>query len=74
MIIGKDKEKVRLMEVDLKLAREQLIEQLRSDMEEIAHELETKGLVETGQPPCYKLYHDIGRCSGWLSEERRHKG
>ena len=73
MIIGKDKERVRLMEVDLKLARE-LIEQLRSDMEEIAHELETNTLVEIVLPPYYKLYHDIGRCSGWLSEERRHKG
>jgi hypothetical protein len=73
MIIGKDKERVRLMEVDLKLARE-LIEQLQSDMEEIAHELKTNTLVETMLPPYYKLYHDIGRCSGWLSEERRHKG
>lgn len=73
MIIGKDKERVRLMEVDLKLAKE-LIEQLRSDMEEIAHELETKAFVETIFPPYQKLYHDIGRCSGWLSEERRHKG
>lgn len=73
MIIGKDKERVRLMEVELKLARE-LIEQLRFDMEKIAHELETNTLVETALPPYYKLYHDIGRCSGWLSEERRHKG
>lgn len=73
MIIGKDKEKVRLMEVDLKLARE-LIEDLRSDMEDIAYEVATNNIVETGRPPCYKLYHDIGRCSGWLSEERRHKG
>ena len=73
MIIGKDKERIRLMNVDLKLARE-LIEQLRSDMEEIAHELETNNLVETVLPPYHKLYHDIGRCSGWLSEERRHKG
>lgn len=73
MIIGKDKERTRLMEVDLKLARE-LIEQLRSDMEEIAHELKTNNLVETALPPYHKLYHDIGLCSGWLTEERRHKG
>ena len=74
MIIGeKDKERVRLMEIDLKLARE-LIEQIRSDMEDIVHEGETFGLVETVLPPYCKLYQDIGRCSGWLSEERRHKG
>jgi len=73
MIIGKDKERVRLMEVDLKLARE-LIEELRSDMEEIAHELQTNHFVEAMRPPYYKLYSDIGACSGWLSEEKRHKG
>lgn len=73
MIIGKDKERVRLMEVDLELARE-LIEQIRSDMEEIARKLQTNNIVETVFPPYSKLYHDIGRCSGWLSEERRHKG
>lgn len=73
MIIGKDKERVRLMEVNLKLARE-LIEKLRSDMEEIAHELETNHLGETVLSPYWKLYHDIGRCSGWLSEEKHHKG
>ena len=73
MIIGKDKERVRLMEVDLKLARE-LIEQLQSDMEEIAHELEANNLAKTVLPPYHKLYNDIGRCSGWLSEKRHHKG
>ena len=30
--------------------------------------------IKTVFPPYQKRYHDIGHCSGWLSEERRHKG
>ena len=73
MIIGKDKERVRLMEIDLKLARE-LIEKVRDDMEMIAKDLAKKDPAILANDPYWVLYHDIGRCSGWLSESKRHKG
>lgn len=58
------------MNVDLQLAKE-LIEAVRGDMEEIALDLQKNDFVNTIQYPYSKLYHDIGRCSGWLQEHEK---
>lgn len=68
MIIGeKDRERVRLLEVHLKLANE-LIEEIRGDLEEIAEKLRSDEIVDTTDYPYMKLYQDIGYCSGHLQE------
>ena len=69
MIIGKDKERVRRMNIDLQLA-EELIEKIQYDMACIADNLHAEKLVDTTDFPYTLLYHDIGRCIGWLE----HKG
>lgn len=66
MIIGeKDRERVRLLEIYLRLAND-LIKGIRSDMEEIAGELYNEGIVNTTDYPYAKLYEDIGKCTGHL--------
>lgn len=65
MIIGKDKERVRLLEVECQLAKE-LIETIRNDMERIRDELYDKNIVDITSDPYWKLSDDIGRCSGHL--------
>lgn len=70
MIIGKDKERVRQLEIEAKLAKE-LITAIRSDLEVIAKDLREKELVDTTSVPYYKLYEDIGRCSGHLWQYRK---
>ena len=72
MIIGKDKERVRLMEIDMKLAID-LISDIEYEMEQIAQQLESNK-IDTTSWPYYKLYHDIGRCRGLKLSIQEHKG
>lgn len=64
MIIGKDKERVRLLEVQCKLAYE-LIETLRNDLEIIQRHLEKTDGTPLGDD-YWRIPNDIGRCSGHL--------
>lgn len=67
MIIGKDKERVRRLEVQCKLASE-LIESVRDDLEEIRDHLRAD--IDIGvcsRDSYWKIPNDIGRCSGYLS-------
>lgn len=67
MIIGeKDKERVRLLEVYLRLANE-LINDIRDDLDEIGAKMCSEG-IDTTNYPYTKIFHDIGRCSGYLYE------
>ena len=67
MIIGKDKERVRQLEIECKLARE-LIETVRSDMESIRDYLYNDTVcINIADDPLWRLSNDIGRCSGHLN-------
>ena len=68
MIMGKDKERVRRMNIDLQLA-EELIEKIQYDLACIADDLYAKKHVDTTDFPYTLLYHDIGRCTGWLESK-----
>ena len=71
MIIGKDKERVRLLEAQCGLAYE-LIESLRSDLETIQARLEKDiGVGALTNEPYWRIPHDIGRCSGHMSSFRK---
>ena len=63
MIIGgKDKERVRLLEVENKLNKD-LYEELIADLKQIQLALIKEGGVgKLTEDPYWKLSHDIGRC------------
>ncbi len=67
MIIGKDKEKVEAMDIEMQLANS-LILRLRNDMEEILEYLiKTYGNENMfNNTTLWKLPHDIGMCNGHL--------
>lgn len=64
MIIGKDRERVRLLEIRLKLA-EELIGCLRKDLSEIGSAIEMGNTTIVASNP-YKIFEDIGQCDGYF--------
>lgn len=65
MIIGQDKERVRLLEVEVKLSRE-LIEHLRNDLEEIGEAMKKEDISKATNYPYMQIFEDISQCTGHL--------
>ena len=65
MIIGQDKERVRMLEIQLKSA-EELIRCLRKDLSEIGSAIEMKNMTMAVSDPYVRIFEDIGRCDGYF--------